>query len=81
MHDKPLDEDILCFLRVTMRRAEVSKASNHRDGPRLHCVQDGNLCLVQELSIGWFYERRGLDRAVFDPHFAIKDPMLSWLMF
>ena len=32
MPDKPIDKNHLYFLRVSVRRAEVSKASNHRDG-------------------------------------------------
>ena len=65
MPDNPLDENRLCFLRVAVRRAEVSKASNHRDGPRLVNVHRMATCVLWRNSqIGWFFfffEKKILD--------------------
>ena len=62
-----------CFLRVAVRRAEVSKASNHGDGPRLVNLCKMVTCVLQRNSrIGWFLKRPGLDGTVFNPHFAVK---------
>ena len=63
MPHKPLDQNLLCFLRVTVQRAEVSKASNHRVG-----AITGECCAGWQLvfCIGQFLKRPG--RVPFSIH-------------
>ena len=51
------------------------------DGHDFNAYKMATCVLYRNSQNGWFYESPGLDRAVFDPHFAIWDPTLSWMIF